>query len=128
MGRRRRKKSKGSKPSSLSVQIEPPPSAVPVPHGDTPAPERARQRHSQRRRTQGTRALDRDIARNRILAAATQTLAHLALAPTLLARVGACAQLLPQDGLAAVFAVLFDMNALWEHYVGWLFRRPAIGM
>lgn len=29
------------------------------------------------------------------------------------------------DGAHQVFAVLFDMNALWERYVGWLFRRAA---
>jgi len=28
-------------------------------------------------------------------------------------------------GEHSVFAVLFDMNALWEHYVGWLFRRAV---
>jgi hypothetical protein len=29
-------------------------------------------------------------------------------------------------GEHSVFAVLFDMNALWEHYVGWLFRRHPL--
>jgi 5-methylcytosine-specific restriction enzyme subunit McrC len=30
-----------------------------------------------------------------------------------------------KSGRQDVFAILFDMNALWERYVGWLFQRAA---